>query len=502
MIRYLVINNNSRRTRSTLCTIACGFIAALGGVLLLFGCNDANNSSNGGSGGGDGGNSCQATITGSANDDTLVGDGCVNNIRGLGGNDILNGRAGADTIDGGAGIDTASYANATQPVHVDLSADNGQQSSYFLGYSDGNRNIGGVAASQHIFAELVEDDWELVAYSSRTASKGIWLGQVNTSLNGVVSGAANRFLAIARNPRDNTADVSLGSGARIFNGLDIGTPPTLGSQTYRIAFADASGDWTLIINGVSADSNDTNQSQEGNYFVHSFTSNPSGTITYGMRRTVSGSTVTHNIAQPRFSYNSSQTASSYYVRDGFDPANVEFIWSSSTPSFVNKIRIRLQTTRRILQEGTTERLISIENLIGSPYGDSLVGNNDNNVLQGLGGNDILSANNGNDILIGGADHDKLTGGTGADTYIFDIRSNSGNDRVFESESGNSLLFIVQNPQNNANGLTYSSTNRVFTIPNSRGSVTLNVALSNFRVYVATEENRDSSSDWINITSSF
>jgi serralysin len=43
---------------------------------------------------------------GSENDDTLIGDGGANQLRGLLGNDTLDGGAGDDTLDGGAGADT------------------------------------------------------------------------------------------------------------------------------------------------------------------------------------------------------------------------------------------------------------------------------------------------------------------------------------------------------------------------------------------------------------
>lgn len=62
--------------------------------------------------------------------------------------------------------------------------------------------------------------------------------------------------------------------------------------------------------------------------------------------------------------------------------------------------------------------ISIENLSGSAFGDTLTGNTGNNQLSGGNGNDRLDGGAGNDVLIGGSGSDILTGGAGADTFVF------------------------------------------------------------------------------------
>lgn len=77
--------------------------------------------------------------------------------------------------------------------------------------------------------------------------------------------------------------------------------------------------------------------------------------------------------------------------------------------------------------------ISIENLAGSSFNDSLFGNGLANVLRGTlypasasgqdtldgrGGNDHLFGYDGNDRLIGGPGNDRLFGGLGADRFVF------------------------------------------------------------------------------------
>ena len=77
-------------------------------------------------------------VTGSAGDDTLIGNGEANVLRGYAGDDTLKGGggadtlaggndddfliggAGADTLNGGSGIDTASYVDSNERVFVSL----------------------------------------------------------------------------------------------------------------------------------------------------------------------------------------------------------------------------------------------------------------------------------------------------------------------------------------------------------------------------------------------
>lgn len=80
-----------------------------------------------------------------------------------------------------------------------------------------------------------------------------------------------------------------------------------------------------------------------------------------------------------------------------------------------------------------DRLISIENLLGSAFNDRLTGNAGANRLNGGAGKDTLIGGAGNDTLIGGAGADILTGGAGADHFVFN--STAGSDRITDFRSG-------------------------------------------------------------------
>lgn len=71
-----------------------------------------------------------------------------------------------------------------------------------------------------------------------------------------------------------------------------------------------------------------------------------------------------------------------------------------------------------------DTLVSLENIDGSNYGDSLTGNNGNNVITGSGGNDFISGLGGDDRLIGGAGADTLTSGIGQNVFVYNTVSDS------------------------------------------------------------------------------
>jgi Ca2+-binding RTX toxin-like protein len=79
-----------------------------------------------------------------------------------------------------------------------------------------------------------------------------------------------------------------------------------------------------------------------------------------------------------------------------------------------------------LTDGTElsgDRLVSIEGLSGSSYGDQLLGDSADNMLLGNGGNDLLDGGDGADVLHGGEGDDTLVGGNGDDRLIAGIGNN-------------------------------------------------------------------------------
>ena len=76
-------------------------------------------------------------------------------------------------------------------------------------------------------------------------------------------------------------------------------------------------------------------------------------------------------------------------------------------------------------DASGDRLIRIENLIGSDHDDTLIGNRDHNRLEGLGGDDTLTGGGGKDVFVvefgDGKGHDTITDWQyGVDTLIVQV----------------------------------------------------------------------------------
>ncbi len=101
--------------------------------------------------------------------------------------------------------------------------------------------------------------------------------------------------------------------------------------------------------------------------------------------------------------------------------------------------------------GGTDTLLSIENLYGSEFADTLTGNSGDNTIWGGGGNDTISGGAGNDTLWGGAGNDTLNGDTGADLFM--IQAGLGNDTVIGGAGGSWIdaIALVDSSGNSYSG---------------------------------------------------
>lgn len=82
--------------------------------------------------------------------------------------------------------------------------------------------------------------------------------------------------------------------------------------------------------------------------------------------------------------------------------------------------------------GGLNTMSSVENIIGTKFGDVIRGDGADNYFRGEGGNDRLSGGAGGDVLNGGAGKDKLTGGADAD--IFEFVTGFGRDTITDFDA--------------------------------------------------------------------
>lgn len=84
----------------------------------------------------------------------------------------------------------------------------------------------------------------------------------------------------------------------------------------------------------------------------------------------------------------------------------------------------------------SDTLISVENVSGSAYGDTLIGSAASDNLYGEAGNDSLDGGAGDDNLYGGNDNDTLSGGAGSDYFQFrSTAADTSTDTITDFQAG-------------------------------------------------------------------
>lgn len=93
---------------------------------------------------------------------------------------------------------------------------------------------------------------------------------------------------------------------------------------------------------------------------------------------------------------------------------------NTTPNYPNGWTVDLAagTAQAYGVTGSSGKLISVENVIGTVRDDIITGNGRANRLEGFDGNDTINGGGGDDIIIGGEGVDQITGGKGRDTFVF------------------------------------------------------------------------------------
>ena len=139
-----------------------------------------------------------------------------------------------------------------------------------------------------------------------------------------------------------------------------------------------------------------------------------------------------------------------------------------------------------------DTLVSIENLVGSPYDDVLLGDRQGNLLEGRAGTDTLDGREGEDMLIGGSGSDKLIGGADKDVFQFDFRRpgefdsppDIGDDVIMDWESGRDSLLITNRAPEMAMEAVQAGADVVLRFKEVYGTITiLNAQVSEFEFLI-------------------
>ncbi len=147
--------------------------------------------------------------------------------------------------------------------------------------------------------------------------------------------------------------------------------------------------------------------------------------------------------------------------------------------------------------------VSIENLIGSRFADTLTGNGLANTLTGGKSADTLRGGGGNDRLIGGPGRDVQTGGTGADIFLFSKQTESivgiSRDQIVDFNAGSSGTSVDKIDLRPIDARTNVAGNQAFTFIGTSAfsgiSGQLRISLSGSTTIVSGDVNGDSVADF-------
>lgn len=368
------------------------------------------------------GNNSPNTLTGGAGNDTLFGSDGVDILFGGDGDDLLDGGAGADTLNGGTTFgsnDTASYQGSNAAVSVNLAtltASGGHAagdtfvSIEFLEGSNFNDTLTGDANNNTIEGRAGADtlnggagSGDIVKYAASNAAVTVNL------LTNVVSGghAAGDTISnfegiIGSGFADTLTGNSVSNVIRGGGGADT----INGGSGFDELYGDAGND--IINGGTDTDiiyggaDDDILDGGAGVFFDFLFGEGGNDTLLGGDGDDVltggSGGDVLNGGA-------------------GNDTAS----YATSTGG----VTIELNTQQARDNDAQGDNLISIENLTGSGFADTLIGDANVNIIFGANGDDLIVGLAGNDSLSGGEGNDNIIGDSGDDT----IGGGNGNDTL-------------------------------------------------------------------------
>lgn len=308
-------------------------------------------------------------VQGGSGDDRLIGDAQNNLLQGGAGDDTLVGGQGADTLNGGGGNNTASYITSSAGVLVNLL-------NKTASVADAAGDV--LVAIQNLEGSGFDD--RLTGDAQDNLLQGLGGNDV------LVGGAGDDTLL--GGDGDDTLEGGLGADS-LDGGLGINTASyanalsavSVNLQSGVGSAGEAAGDVLLNIQQV-------------------WGSNFNDTLTGSDRADTVLGGAGNDLLQ------GGQGADNLDGGDGIDTAS----YATSAAA----VNVNLSTGIHSGGDAQGDTLVSIENLVGSAFADTLTGDQNDNLLEGGDGNDLLVGGAGNDTLRGGAGNDTLEGGAGFD----------------------------------------------------------------------------------------
>ena len=342
------------------------------------------------------------TIYGYNGNDTINGGDGNDKLFGGTGDDFIDGGFGFDTIDGGLGNDTTSYAFYSGPINANLATGvvSFPGNSVFTDTLISIENLIGTAGNDTIIGN--------------TANNSLFGEAGNDSINGgdgndkLFGGTGDDF--IDGGFGFDTIDGGLGNDTTSY--AFYGGPINANLSTGVVSFpGDSVFTDTLVSieNLIGTAGNDTIIGNTANNSLNGGAGNDTINGGDGNDKLFGGT-------------------GDDLIDGGFGFDTIDGGLGNDTTSYAfysGPINANLATGLVSFPGNSvfTDRLISIENLIGTAGNDTIIGNTADNSLFGEAGNDTINGGDGNDKLFGGAGNDWIDGGFGFDT----IDGGLGND---------------------------------------------------------------------------
>ena len=325
-------------------------------------------------------------VRGSAHDDDLTGDHRTNR---------LDGGAGADDLDGGGGFDVASFGRAKMGVTVDLGASKG-----IGGEAEGDTysNIEEFVGSAHADTFIAGRGYDYVVGGPGSDTISYEKSRAGVMVN----------LGTQDFPGPNDPD-TIGAWRYLADNLDKFYVDTSNNGTRD----DGEGGFTSLEDLLTALEGEDDDITADNITINDGTGGAAVVVTTGRIQAARG--------EGSGGFNTTVDAVSSLYGSGDDYGNGR------------------TDLRNNYNKG--DRLVDIENVIGSDFDDNITGNSmedddgtadmdeaktSANKLEGGGGKDTITGGAGNDVIDGGdGDDPMLDGGDGHD----DIMGGAGRDKL-------------------------------------------------------------------------
>ncbi|MGK9231823.1 hypothetical protein KXS07_09350 [Inquilinus limosus] len=417
-------------------------------------------------------------VIGSAQSDTLTGNGIGNNLQGLAGNDTIDGGgaddflvggAGADQINGGAGIaDIADYADSSAGVTVDLTAGTGVGGDaqgdtltgveYLNGSAFADRLYGDAAGNQlrggdgddtlrgGAGADLLVGGAgsDFVNYQGSAAAVTVNL-QVNQGFLGDAQGDVLQEIENIYGSSNN--DNLIGNDNRNILGGELGNDTLTGNGGDDSLSGEAGDD---TINGgdgndraVGGAGVDTIRGGIGNDSIDAGSENDTVFGDAGNDSIVGGAGIDQiDGGDGNDVIQGGDGADALTGGTGVDTA----YYSLSAVG----VTVNLTTGTGTGGDAQGDTLTGIEQVFGSNAADVLTGDAGNNTLWGSGGNDVLTGGLGADVLKGGAGNDSFVYTDVAESTV----AIAGKDLITDFSTGDRIdLSAIDADGNATNGNT-------------------------------------------------